>query len=146
MVKKKAAELQVGDTILSPPKPPRVVAHIECSGITLGDPVGQIMLRVYFLDTAKPGVYDANSEVEVLPASPKPSIRTKFIVASISKHYEKTTTRVKLLPLSLVDSEENRTLWTGTTVGAISLDITTDTAEYFVLGQKYYIDFTKANE
>lgn len=140
-MRKKASDLRVGDRIIDLVS--RDVLTVEAIAVLDSAPPSYL---ISFVGIKQSDRYFHEDTVEVLNNQGNTSIRTKFVVSTISEHYERSMTRVILVPHSLVHSEENRTLWTGTTAGRISLDITTDTAEYFVLGGEYYVDFTRAND
>ena len=80
-------------------------------------------------------------------------VRAKFYVSSITQ-YAYGDTEIKLSPVYSDDeNHENKRFWDATPSGEITLNITTrdlsknDVAvREFVLGQEYYIDFTRAPE
>lgn len=138
-MKKKVSELKVGDLVTNG----KGICTVGSVEIIESVPV---TYKVIYEDIDKPKLYFDNQELEVLPASQeKPSkLRAKFVVSTISQHYPGYHTCINLVPVSPVDSEENRMFWNATPAGAISLTVSIDTAQYFTLGQEYYVDFIKA--
>jgi len=74
------------------------------------------------------------------------SIRSKFIVSSVTKYNNSGAASVKLQPVYSADpASENKAFWDATPNGSIELHIQNPAAaERFVPGQAYYVDFTPA--
>lgn len=71
-------------------------------------------------------------------------IRAKFSVVAILPVKGTTSSRVELAPV-YADTPENKAFWNATPAGLIQLEIVKqDTANRFVVGGEYYVDFIPA--
>ena len=72
-------------------------------------------------------------------------VRAKFVVDSILQH--RGGTNVTLVPV-FNGSEENKMFWKYTPSGKVDINMNegVEAADYFEVGQEYYIDFTLASK
>lgn len=82
------------------------------------------------------------------------AVRAKFIVNRVERSFygygdnKKEISTVVLTPVSSQDPEsENKKFWEATPSGEVKLGtINQAAADYFELGEEYYLDFTKAEK
>lgn len=75
-------------------------------------------------------------------------MRAKFAVRQITKYDGIVQTDVKLTPVySAEPDSENKKFWDATPSGELVMRINNPaTADWFELGQEYYLDFTPAED